>query len=161
LSPPEPSAWESDRVSLSEPMHRSLQPVALGLILLYAFYASVGHLALTAPVWAVLFPVRLATVMIISAVYFLLRTGKVGIRWAYHVTLLLIGLALINSTVHFVYTPDPEQTTNFLLLVVGCGVSVLSPIWFVVSAGTTLAAWGTVAYTLGTPGNWATSALPF
>ena len=66
-------------------------------------------------------------------------------------------IALTNTIVHFTLVPHPELATNFVIVLLGCGLLILAPVWFYPLVLATLAAWILISNWHGLDGadsNW-------
>jgi signal transduction histidine kinase/CheY-like chemotaxis protein len=133
--------------ALDATLARSLPPAATGLGFLYAVFA-VSHLCLlprgvAAPMGAL---AAVTAVVLLALPWYLPRRSPPD-RWSHAIAAGVAGLVLINSLLHFIFVPEPHQSTNFLLLVVGAGFFFLSTVWLSVLLAATAAGWGAVVLT--------------
>jgi signal transduction histidine kinase len=103
----------------------SLSPVSLALGVLYLFFA-VGHIFMLPP--------DVAVPMIICAscsslaffcLFGLLKFGLVGAKHSVLVTVVVAGVVFLNTELNFYLFPNPRDTTNFVLFILGASMLLL------------------------------------
>ena len=144
---PDARAHPSKTVDLVSHVETALPFVAGGLFALFAVF-SISH-------W-LLMPPRQAAVMTTLAAFTSLLMGSIALisrgdhfsgSRSHWIALFIAVLALANSSLHLWITHEAQQTTNFMLLVVGIasffvhpvfflgGITITSFTWFVLSWG--------------------------
>ena len=103
---------------------------------------------------AILQLLRLISSLVCLVVYLRADTSRITYRSTYPVLTLLIGIVLLNTAVHSAFEPDPIQTTNFMMLLLGAGSTFLCTKGFAMSVSMTVGSWILVAAMFGGEGNW-------
>lgn len=138
-----------DRVALG-----SLQPVCLALALLYLLFG-VGHVFFLPPDTVVpMVLLAVGTAIAFFIVYWLLASQRANEDWATRLSILATGLILINTLVGFYFVPNPRETTNFVLLILGSGLLLLCTWWLVVLMGLALTGWLAIVYVSPASPDW-------
>lgn len=120
--------------------------MAGGLSILYGVFA-VGHAFVLPPaVAAPMIVLAAATAAVLLLLWYILGRRPISARWAHPVGAVMIGLALLNSLVHFYLVPEPQQTTNIALLSIGTGCFFLSNGWLALTLAVAWAGWGSIAW---------------
>lgn len=142
----EPSKSEL-RAALNAVVLETLPIVASGLAVLFAIFA-VGHvLLLPAPIAMPMTAVASVTAVAFLALWYVLRSFALRPGWAHPLAVLMAGLVLANSLLHFYLVARPQETTNLMLLILGAGFVALSFRWLALVSAATLAGWVAVAAT--------------
>jgi PAS domain S-box-containing protein len=125
----------------------SLRPVCAGLAALFLFYAA-SHLLVQPKAIAPRLAFGAAvTALIFFVLYVGLRRRPAAPRWAHPFATFILGLVLITNLLFMQAVPEPRQTTNLMLLVIGAGCFFLSVRWLVGFLAATLAGWAIIAAT--------------
>ena len=110
-----------DRVALG-----SLLPVSLVLGVLYVLFA-IGHIFMLSPQIAiVMVPAASLAAVIFLCLYVLIKMKLIEPQWSSAVSAVVTGLVLINTELNFYLVQDPRETTNFVLLILGSSMLLLS-----------------------------------
>jgi signal transduction histidine kinase/ActR/RegA family two-component response regulator len=138
-----------DRIVLN-----SFRPVLTGLVGLY-FIFSLSHMLVLPPAIAS----SMATVALLSsaaclALRWALRRQWVAFGHAHLFGTGVIGIMLINVSLHLYWSGEPLQTTNFLLLIIGVACVFLSPKWFVAVETSIVVTWILIVYYLPPTPAW-------
>ncbi len=127
--------------ALDEVVIRSLRPVCLALSILYLLFA-VGHVFLLPPhAVATMVVSALTSAVVLFVLYILLRLSVIGIDRATLVSALVTGIVLVNTELNFALVPNPRETTNFVLLILGAGLLLLCTVWLFTLMALTVAGW--------------------
>jgi len=130
--------WRATRDTV---VRDSLLPVAGGLSVLY-FILAVSHaLLLPKPIAVPMSLVALGTAIAFMALRAALRRWQMPALWAHPVGAACAGLVFFNCLLHLYFVPEPQQTTNLLLLIAGIGFIFLSTRWLTLVILTALAGW--------------------
>jgi PAS domain S-box-containing protein len=132
----------------------SLQPVAFGLSMLYFFLAISHALLLPKPIAAPMSSVALGTGVALTGLHAVLRRWQMPAPWAHPVSAMCAGLVLFNCLLHLYFVPEPQQTTNLLLLIVGIGFFFFSTRWLTLLTLTALAGWSLLVWISPFSPNW-------
>jgi len=129
------------RAALNAVVLDSLPPIAGGLSALY-FILAVSH----ALVWAkaIAIPmslIALGTGFSLLFIRSLLRRRLIEEHWAHSIAAAIAGMVLVNCLLHLYYVPEPQQTTNLVLLIIGVGLLFLSTGWLTLVVLTALLGW--------------------
>ena len=145
------TSWRTTRNTV---VRESLLPITVGLSVLYFFIAVSHALLLPQPVAVPMSLVALITGMAFTGLRFALRRWPLPLHWAHPVAAAAAGLVLVNCFLHLYFVPEPQQTTNLLLLIVGVGFLLLSTRWLTVTILTTLAGWALLVWIAPPSPNW-------
>jgi PAS domain S-box-containing protein len=122
----------------------SLRPVSAGLSALFAFYG-VSHLVVLPRPLAVQMALgAFATSLVFLVLYLALRRRPLPARWAHPTLAAVAGLILVTNLLFMRHIPEPQQTTNLMLLVIGAGSLFLSTRWLLGFLAATLVGWALV-----------------
>ena len=93
-----------------------------------------------------------------------LLSGAIAVAWrrnprqnqAHMASVVLAGIALVNTVVHFALFRQAVNTTNFVVLIVGLGLVMLSRVSFYSMVALALAAWATIVarFDVPEPSEW-------
>ncbi len=138
-----------DRVALL-----SLSPVSLALGVLYAVFA-VGHIFLLPPHAAVpmLICASLSS-LILLGLYAWFKVGLVHTRWATTLSAVVTGIVFLNTEMNFFLVPNPRETTNFVLLILGSSMLLLCSWWLYTMYALVLGGWGMVVWSAPPSADW-------
>jgi len=139
---------------LDAAVRESLRPVAVGLGGLYLVLAVAHAVVLPEGVALPMGLVASGTALVLFALYFVLGRWACPVRYAHPIGVGIAGLVLLNSLLHIYLASEPRQTTNVMLLIVGCGFLFLSARWLALTLIVTLGAWGLVAWALPPSPEW-------
>jgi len=138
---------ESDlRAALDVIMRESLRPISAGLSALYLVFAVSHRLVLQESVTTLMSLVAAASAALLLSLYFMLGRWSIPNRWAHPIVASMAGLVLLNSFLHLYLLSEPQQTTNFMLLVIGVGCLFLSTGWLALALAATIGVWGVVVW---------------
>ncbi len=129
------------RTALNVVVRDSLPSVAGGLSALY-FILAVSHALLWAR--AIAIPMSLVALATGFSLLFMrsrLQSRMIEERWAHPLGAVIAGLVLVNCLLHLYFIPEPQQTTNLVLLIIGAGLLFLSSGWLTLVVLTTLIGW--------------------
>ncbi|MBI2948561.1 MAG: PAS domain-containing protein [Verrucomicrobia bacterium] len=136
------------RAAFDRVVFESVRPGAIGLAFLYVFFAG-AHLALLKePARTIMATLALLSAVALFVVWSLLRKRTVPLHWAHPVTAAIAGIVLANSAIHLYVTNTPKDTTNHIILAVGCGCVFLSSSWLAGVLAATFTSWLLVAWIL-------------
>jgi len=134
------------RAALDTIAYNSLRSAAFGLSLLYGAFA-VGHLlVLPKNVVMPLMVTALVTATVFLGIALLLGRWSLPVSWTHPIGTSMASLVLGTNLLHLVLLGDPQQTTNFILLMIGIGLLFLSVRWLAFVVGLIWASWGTVVW---------------
>ncbi|MCH2186646.1 hypothetical protein MK280_12320, partial [Myxococcota bacterium] len=71
--------------------------------------------------------------------------------WAHLVNAWLAGIVLINTVLHFIFFPQAGNITNFIILILGAGLVLLSRISFYAIVSLAVGSWAGIVVTLQVP----------
>lgn len=115
---------------------------------LYLFFSG-AHLALlTEPARTIMATLALLSAVSLFIIWSLLKKYRVPLHWSHPITAGIAGIVLVNSTVHLYVTNTPKDTTNHIILAIGCGCIFLSSSWLALVLAATFVSWLLVAWTL-------------
>jgi PAS domain S-box-containing protein len=127
-------------------MCESLRPIAAGLSALYLVFAVSHRLVLQESVTTLMSLVAAASAALLLSLYVMLGRWSIPNRWAHPIVASMAGLVLLNSFLHLYLLSEPQQTTNFMLLVIGVGCLFLSTGWLALALAATIGVWGVVVW---------------
>ena len=140
--------------ALMRSTYRAIRPVALALGLLSIAYMIMGEFFLTDSTRAILQPIRLVSTIIHLSIYRWADGIRIPERAAYPVVTILVWITLLNTAIHFALEPNPIQTTNFMLILVGSGSIYLSGRWLAATGVLTVGSWIVICHWQGQEGPW-------
>lgn len=155
---PLPDHDEYERVrfrdALDQIVLEALPPASLGLAILYVVI-SVAHLLVLPRTLAIPMSIRaIVTSLLLFGLHAALERWSISPCWAHPIAAVVTGLVLLNSLLHLYIRRQPRQTTNFMLVVVGCGFLFLSGRWYIGSLLAVLAAWVPALFVMPSGGAW-------
>ena len=125
-----------DRVALA-----SLSPVSLALGVLYVLFG-VGHVFMLSPDAAmVMVPTAGLSAVIFFCLYAVIKLDLVACKWSTALSAVVTGLVFINTELNFFLAPNPRETTNFVLLILGSSMLLVCSWWFYTLIGLSVAGW--------------------
>lgn len=142
------------RAALHAVVLDSLPPVAVGLSILYFIFAICHALLLPAPINFTMSLPASGTAISLWSLRLALRRWQVPASWAHPLGAGIAGLALLNCLLHLYYVPEPQQTTNILLLIVGVGFIFLSTRWLALVVLASLIGWAVMVWRAPASPNW-------
>lgn len=127
------------RAALNRAMRDSLKPIALctGIIYLVAFVtvslspADPDRLGIFLPIMSAIF----------LGIYLGFRKLPIPLEWVNLLTAICAALGLFTCVLTMHNSPEPRQTTNFMLLIVAAGALVLSTQWLIAFIVATCLSW--------------------
>jgi PAS domain S-box-containing protein len=128
----------------------SLRLVTFGLGILFLVLA-VSHPFVLPAAKAI----PLSSVAAVSATVFFLGFLRLGreatpTHLAHPIAVSICGLILVNSLLHLFLVPEPRQTTNLILFLIGAGLFLLSVRWLMSVVVVTWIGWGALVW-MGPP----------
>ena len=87
----------------------------------------------------------------LSAATALWWKGQQRPDWAHLVNAWLAGIVLLNTVLHFVFFPQAGNTTNFIILILGSGLVLLSRISFYTVVSLAVGSWVGIVVTMRVP----------
>ncbi|MCG3117945.1 MAG: hypothetical protein ALAOOOJD_00070 [bacterium] len=149
------SITESDlQAALNKVLHQSLQPVAMGLGVLYFILALCHVLMMPKLIALPMSLTALGTGMALLSLRWALQRWPLDDHWAHPIGAGIAGIILLNCLLHLYYVPEPQQTTNLLLLIIGAGFIILSTSWLTLIILTTLLGWSIFVWLAPSSPNW-------
>ena len=138
------------RAALDSIVYDSLRLATLGLAILYLVFA-VSH-PFVLPIASA---IPLTFVAVVSAIVFCLGflrlgQGSIPTHLAQPIAVGICSLVLANAFLHLFLVPEPQQTTGFMLIVIGVGLFLLSVRWLICVLAVTWIGWGALVW-LGPP----------
>ncbi len=127
--------------SFSQTLWETLPPLGYGLSLLYIVFAVSHPFVLGWPAAKSLVILALVTSGAAAIIAHIIRRREPRAELDNLLALVFVCLVLLNSTVHMLFTSDPKQTTNFILLIVGVGSFYVSARALFFSIGLIVAIW--------------------
>ena len=138
-----------DRVTLG-----GLSPVCLALGVLYVFYA-VGHIFMLPPDLAMLMVVCAAcSSLTFFCLYGLLKFGLISAKHSILLTVLVAGVVFLNTELSFYLIPNPRDTTNFVLFILGASMLLLYTGWLFILIGLAIGGWLAVVVNAPASADW-------
>ncbi len=127
--------------ALNQIVANNIPPTARGLAILYLVFGVSHILLLPEAIKFIMAAVALGTAVILFIVSQSTQNKAVPIPYAHPAAVGIALLVLINSLLHLYFVPEPRQTTNISLLIVGIGVFFLSVRWFIFTLILSLGGW--------------------
>jgi PAS domain S-box-containing protein len=135
-------------------MRTSVRYSAMTLMVVYSVMTVLHPLALSGRAGMIMASVAATTVVLLAGLWWLTVQNIAPDRWMNQCGFAVSFLALLNCSIHLVLIPAPEQTTNFILVILGTGFSFFSLRWFVLSTGPALIFWSIAVWFYRSNGNW-------
>ncbi|MFO8035556.1 MAG: GAF domain-containing protein [Anaerolineales bacterium] len=132
----------------------NLKPICFGVAILYEIYAIVYLLMLPKPAATILSLAASGTCCVMIFIRIALEFLEFPRSLAHVYSFLIAVLVLSNSFLHLYIIPEPRQTMNFLLLIVGVGFLLLSTRWFLICVFLTWLGWGITVWNAGISSHW-------
>lgn len=129
----------------------SLPPVSMGLGALYLLFAIAHFVLQPTALSQIMTPVAAITSLMLLGLAIHWQRGPVPLPPAHAYAAFCGALVLLNSWLHLWLSVDPQQSTNFMLLIVGVGFFFLSSYWFAGFVVTILLIWGATVSLLNFP----------
>ncbi len=142
------------REILNRTLRTNLPPVALGLSVLYVLLALSHSLLLQPPARTFMVSTALTSALLLVGLWWLLRRVTPPTWLAHPISAGIAGVILFNSLLHMALIPEPKQSTNIALLMVGIGSLFLSLPWFAGIAALTLVGWGAIVWQAPPSADW-------
>lgn len=127
----------------------TLGPVARLLAWFYAAFAVLHSFLFLAPERAWVVFVAVGTVAIIAGFQYALYRGVVSYREVHPIEALIAALLAGNYLLQIYVAGDVRETSNFLLLLAGCGFLVVSRSWLVMIVALSIMGWCACLYLIG------------
>ena len=140
--------------ALNQIVLNSFRPVLTGLVGLYFIFALSHMLVLPTAIAGPMATVALLSSAACLALRWALHREWVAIGHAHLFGTGVIGIMLINVSLHLYWSGEPLQTTNFLLLIIGIACVFLSPRWFVAVETSIVVTWILIVYYLPPTPAW-------
>lgn len=137
------------RAALDLHVLQSMRPLMGGLAIFYVFLAVSHTLVLPPAIAPRMTALALGTALALLGARYALQRRPVDPRWAHAIAAVVYGLALFNSLLHLYLLPEPHQSTNIALVMIGAGCFCLSRRWLVVMLGAALGGWSLVVGSAG------------
>ncbi len=137
---------EEIQAALRDTAFNNLRPVASFLSAAYALMA-VAHVVMLPD--GVVLPMALAaggTALALLSLRVGMGLRPVLLPWVHPIWAFAAALVLVNCLLHLYLVPEPRQTTNLILAVVGMGFLLLSSRWLAILLVAALAGWVAVAW---------------
>ncbi len=128
-------------VSFSQTLWETLPPLGYGLSLLYIVFAIAHPLVLGWKAGKSLVILALITAAITGIIAYIIQRREPRAELDNLLAMVCVCLVLLNSTAHMLFTNDPKQTTNFILLIVGVGSFYVSARGLFFSIGLIVSVW--------------------
>ncbi len=139
---------EDRRQARAAAVWNSMTYVAAVLTGLYAVFA-VSHAIFLDPAIRLIMMVAATTSGLLCLVTFIyLYRSPVRIRLAHPLAVMLTGIITVNSGLHLYLSRQPQETTNFVLVILGCGIFFYSTRWLIVALVLILGTWLGISGTL-------------
>jgi len=142
------------QAALDAVVRDSLAPISAGLGALYAILAVIHAFVLPRPTALSMSIIALTTALILLAFRLNLGRRQIAARYAHPINAGIAGLVLLNCFLHLHYVPEPQLTTNILLLIVGAGFLFLSTAWLALIILASLGGWAIMAWLAPASPDW-------
>ena len=140
------------RAALNRAMRDSLKPIALctGIIYLVA-YITVALSPADTDRFGFFLPIMSAAFF---GIYLCFRKLTIPLEWVNLLTAIYASLGLFTCVVAMRNNPEPQQTTNFMLLIVAAGALVLSTRWLITFIAATCLSWSVLIWEAPSSPRW-------
>ncbi|MGE0679742.1 MAG: PAS domain-containing protein [Candidatus Binatia bacterium] len=134
------------RAALDSIVYDNLRLVTLGLAFLFLVLAASHPFVLPAAK-----AIPLSSAAVVSATIFLLGFFRLDreampTHLAHPIAVGICSLTLADGFLHLFLVPEPQQTTNFILFIIGVGLFLLSVRWLLLLLAVTWIGWGTAVW---------------
>lgn len=119
----------------------SVLPVSICATVLYAWLATMHPFALPAESVPLMVAIAGTTAVVSAVIAGLTWKNKIPTRYAYVAGFLIVGMCLLNSSVHMWILQDLDQSTNFALTFIVVGLFFLSRTYLTIAYAITLVTW--------------------
>lgn len=124
------------------------------MVVLYVIFTIAHYLHLDPGIRYTMMAASSTSVLVCAGLFVYLFRTPVRAGLANPIAAAVTGIILFNSGLHLYLSSEPGETTNFVLLVIGCGIFYYSTRWMLCSLAAILATWLGIAYAHGGEGDW-------
>lgn len=128
-----------------------LRPGSIGLATLYLFFAIAHWNVLAEPARSLMTALAIGSSLLFGAIAVVVRRGGFPAGWSHPMGAGCAGIVLANVLTHSFITNSPRETTNLILLIIGCGIVLLSTRWLAAVLCCAFVGWGLVTWSLVGP----------
>ncbi len=128
--------------------------VCVGLVGLFAFLAVAHALVLRPAIAPTMAAAGAIAAGLLLGLWWMLRRGAVQPQWAHPAAAVIAAIVLAQGLLHMYLVPEPEQTTNLMLLILASGSIALSFPWLGAVIAATFLGWIAIAAGRWTSGAW-------
>ncbi len=132
----------------------ALQPVSLGMAVLYALLATSHVLVLPTGPRLIMTTLAVVSATVTLILAWRLRSQPVAPGKGHLTMTALVAIPVVNSAAHLYLLSDPKQTTNFLLMLVGIAFVLLDHRWFTGGALCVITTWAALWLLAPAPQQW-------
>ena len=125
---------------------QGLRPLSVGLVVIYLLLAGLNSLILPRDAALVVGITNVVLAGVFLALYTALRHERIPARWAHPTGMAIAVLAVFSVLLRFVLAPYPFDAAFVLLILIGCGLFMLSIPWLILAITFSLVAWGAAAW---------------
>lgn len=122
--------------------------VAAVVAALYAVFTVTHFLFLDSAIRPIMMGTAAASSLLCLAVFVYLYRSPVRVRLAHPIAVLLTAVLTLNSGMHLYLSGDPNETTSFVLVILGCGIFFYSTRWLIVALALILGIWLGISSTI-------------
>ncbi len=116
-------------------------PVSVCAAVLYAALTIFHPFALPSDSIEIMTVIAATTAIVSAVIAGLTWKNKIPVRYAYVAGFLIVGMGLLNSSVHMWLIQDLDQSTNFALTFIVVGLFFLSRTYLVIAYAVTFTTW--------------------
>src|ERR1051326_2746703 len=129
------------REALNRVVRDCLPLATISLTVLYTFFAIVHWLVQAKPVGLALSISAAASAVVLVALFIILKRWAIPLDSVHAFAAALAMVPLFNSFITLYLLSEPQQTTNFMLVIIGAGLFFLSTPWLALVIAVTFLSW--------------------
>lgn len=142
------------RRARAEAVWGSFVYIAPVMAVLYAIFLVAHYFVLPESARAIMMVSSFGATLVLAAISVYLYQNAVRESLAHPIAALVMLVILINSGMHLYLSGESRETTNFVLLVIGCGIFFCSTRWLVSMLTLIVLTWLVIAYPNRDDGDW-------
>jgi len=139
---------------LHESIRHTLRPAAVILGILFAIFAFIHPFFLPQAIALPLTATAALSSVLLFGLFALMMYVTIPGQHLQYISRGVIILITADLLLQLIVSPDPGQTTYFLLLVIGAGMLLVSLRWLILVVGIALTGWGAIVWIHGFTAEW-------
>ncbi len=121
---------------------------------IYATFSVVHYFHLDPAIRFPMVSMSIVSTVLFCGIYYYLRHSSVRVMLAHPIASIAVGIVLINSGMHLYLTNEPRETTNFVLVIIACGIFFYSTQWLLFSLSIIMVTWLGIVLACGGTEDW-------